>query len=81
MTNSSNLYAWTRALVLVFAFSAFLGCGSKQRVEEREVQPPPTFDCISDRWAEPPPEVGQTPPDREPSALDVDPFVDETRQE
>lgn len=61
---------------LIFASMTLSACGAKQRVEAREAAPPPSFDCISDRWAEPPVEIGQTPPDQEPSALDVDPFSD-----
>lgn len=81
MKKRSKRLMWLASATLLIASLGSSGCGSKQRVEEREAAPPPTFDCISDRWAEPPLDVGQTPPDREPTALDIDPFLDATRQE
>lgn len=78
---------WKRSAIfylfctVAMALALQTGCGSKQRVEEREVGPPPSFDCLSDRWAEPPPNVGETPPDQSPSMRDIDPFLDEPSQD
>lgn len=65
------------ALVL-FAFMSN-ACGSRQRTEEVEVLEVEDFDCVSERWADPPREIGQTPPDSFPSATDVDPFNEDAR--
>lgn len=64
--------------VLVIALTAFVwsACGGRQRVEEVQEVVVEDFDCISEMWAEPPPQIGQTPPEASPSATDVDPFLD-----
>lgn len=53
------------------------GCASKQEVETRaQRQRTEHFECLPDRWEEPPKEIGQTPPDSAPNARDVDPFLE-----
>lgn len=76
MTNLCTLRAAGAGMMVCASLLFFSACGSKQKVETREDAPPPSFDCISERWAEPPAQIGQTPPDISPSASDVDPFVD-----
>lgn len=77
-----NVTAFKYALCTCIFALGMTACGGKQRTEEgRVTAPPQDFDCISDRWATPPDEVGQTPPEREPSALDVDPFVEAANQD
>lgn len=69
----------------IIAFSSVVvalgcnACGSRQRTEEVQAVEVEDFDCVSDRWADPPREIGQTPPDSFPSALDVDPFNEDAR--
>lgn len=67
------------AVALMFIASLTPACGSRQRVDVVEEEVIVDFDCISDRWASPPPQVGQTPPDDFPTAADVDPFIEGAR--
>lgn len=76
MNKASTMRTLAAGTFFFAAMVLFGACGSKQKVEARQEGPPPSFDCISDRWAEPPAQIGQTPPDISPSASDVDPFLD-----
>ncbi len=56
----------------------FSGCGSKQKTDDTvRHHVPKDFTCLSERWAEPPEDIGGIPSDREPDARDVDPFESE----
>lgn len=63
----------TRASALLLSLS-LLACGGKQVTETTEVDSAPDPCCIDDRWADPPPEIGQTPPDRDAPEGALDPF-------
>mgnify|MGYP006280809667 CR=1 FL=1 len=68
-----------------------IGCGGRQQTDQADpnaVAPPTRADCCGDDWEMPPPEIGETPPDREapPNALDAfepisDPDEDQTAED
>lgn len=72
MRQFSKIYLKAVAIILV---AGGLGaCGGRQSQpveEEREVE---TGSCVSERWAAPPAQVGETPPDRIATDEAVDPF-------
>lgn len=80
--NGSPKRPWALGVaVLVFLVSSTMflgaGCASKQEVETTQRhQKTERFECLPERWAEPPKDIGQTPPDRAPNARDIDPFLE-----
>lgn len=73
--------ALTPVAVMTFLMTSSIllsaGCASKQEVKTKQRrQQTEHFQCLPDRWAEPPQEIGQTPPDSAPNARDIDPFLE-----
>lgn len=50
--------------IVVCAALYVVGCGGRQQAPEPVAvdEPCDTTPCISDRWDQPPPQIGQTPP-------------------
>lgn len=73
-TPQHKLWATVPAFILLAGLMS-ASCAAKQdtdtQIQRQAVQ---DFSCLPDRWAEPPANVGQTPPDKAPSVRDVDPF-------
>jgi len=61
---------------LFIAITCLSACGGKQEKSTvRAAQPMQHFECVPERWAEPPPNIGETPPHDGPDSRDVDPFL------
>ena len=62
---------WLLWLTLGLALIVYAACGGAQTTEE---DPGVTPDGSDPRWESPPPDQGQTPPDREPPIDALEPF-------
>lgn len=61
----------------IASLSALLSwaCGGKQATAPPPEEPVDAPCCFDDRWEEPPPEIGQTPPERPAPADALEPYV------
>lgn len=68
-----------RGLCLAACFFGLLAaCGAKQeKTTTRKAQTIEHFECVPERWSEPPESIGETPPKDGPNARDIDPFLTE----
>lgn len=76
-STSTPVARWGLVLAWMVGASALsAGCGAKQESKRTtRTQHVQHFECLPDRWEEPPEEIGQTPADSAPNARDIDPFL------
>lgn len=59
----------------VFLFVSLSACGGRQEAPAEVEVEEDALCCFDERWATPPPEIGQTPPEREAPDDALEPFV------
>ena len=64
-----------RSAPALVAFALLAACGGRQSATTDEVEPEPEGCCVDERWATPPPGIGETPPDTPAPEGALDPFV------
>ncbi len=73
---------WTLKLLLLFVAGLFACGGNQAAIEatpEQQLEDEPC--CLDDRWEEPPPRVGQTPPEQPADSDALDDFEPEGSSE
>lgn len=63
-----------RTLCIVAFGFVLTACGGKQSTAEEPVIVEEQPSCISERWARPPEQIGETPPEAFPSGQAIEPF-------
>lgn len=70
--------ALRRVAVIAVATALVAACGGRQVATTETAEPEPEGCCVDERWATPPPGIGQTPPETPAPEGALDPFVPET---